>query len=689
MQHQLWTRGALVCAMLSFSTYAHADLLGYWTANAPNEDGIVANDFGNEEYVAEFGLDGDAGFTVDGGGVTGAAGDYGMEFFGIDEDYAEVMIPGIEYHEITIAGWVNGNQTGAWSGLFQTRDDPPIGIGYHNDTSRLSYTWNDNNGNSWDFPASSPDGDNLFIEEGEWTFVALSLDPNAASLFVGPKGGELLSATNDIPHLTQAPSGEGWRFGEDNCCGTERNFEGVMDDFAIWNHRLLPDEIAALHAMEKIPTDFTERTGGKRQVDIAGTDIGADAVDGVVSNLAMGSTPTEGPGLAQHWYEGNVRPGNDPGGVDFFLDPDDPIVEPFATSTTWWAGGQKQNIVSDLAFRGYPGEIAAQGGTAPIDNYGVKLEGEYFVKANGELLIRDGIDDFAMIAIDQDGNGELDSLNFDDISNEDAGLLGPDGAIGDVIVFDDSWSNIDGSNQMEETHGLATFENIPEGGEWRKIEIWMSEAGGGDAGIVYAGEPDDPDIFDQTSVDGISQQQIDAYVIRNDEFRSTALRLESGESAGALNPGVEYILQVGSDASDRFVIDDGNGVLTTTLDVAGAEITVQVDGTLSDGSEYQIFDADNVTGSDSLTLNFADASQWDLSRLGEGIIVFGVGDSSCNPNTMGDVDGSGDVAFADFLILSQNFGQTVGGAESVPEPSGLLLFGLAGLCCGILRRRRN
>ena len=58
-------------------------------------------------------------------------------------------------------------------------------------------------------------------------------------------------------------------------------------------------------------------------------------------------------------------------------------------------------------------------------------------------------------------------------------------------------------------------------------------------------------------------------------------------------------------------------------------------------------------------------------------------------HTTGDIDCSGDVAFADFLVLSQNFGQTVGGAESVPEPSSLALFGFAALLGGFLRRRRS
>lgn len=56
------------------------------------------------------------------------------------------------------------------------------------------------------------------------------------------------------------------------------------------------------------------------------------------------------------------------------------------------------------------------------------------------------------------------------------------------------------------------------------------------------------------------------------------------------------------------------------------------------------------------------------------------------PYENGDIDCDGTIAFADFLALSTNFGQTAA-AASVPEPSSamLLLFGLVGLA---IRRRR-
>ena len=52
----LWTGCAVVCAMLAITSSANAELLGYWSANSPNDDFEVQNDFGNADYVAIFGF---------------------------------------------------------------------------------------------------------------------------------------------------------------------------------------------------------------------------------------------------------------------------------------------------------------------------------------------------------------------------------------------------------------------------------------------------------------------------------------------------------------------------------------------------------------------------------------------------------------------------------------------------------
>lgn len=54
----------------------------------------------------------------------------------------------------------------------------------------------------------------------------------------------------------------------------------------------------------------------------------------------------------------------------------------------------------------------------------------------------------------------------------------------------------------------------------------------------------------------------------------------------------------------------------------------------------------------------------------------------------GDIDCNGEVSFGDFLILSENFGTSVG-AASVPEPSGLTILGALGITLYIVRRRRQ
>ena len=89
---------------------------------------------------------------------------------------------------------------------------------------------------------------------------------------------------------------------------------------------------------------------------------------------------------------------------------------------------------------------------------------------------------------------------------------------------------------------------------------------------------------------------------------------------------------------------------------------------------------------------------------------------TCDPNTLGDADGNGEVAFLDFLILADNFGQKTNDhrlgdfdcngevtfldflilalnfgtsveAQPVPEPSGLTICGVFGLSVLMLRKR--
>jgi hypothetical protein len=81
------------------------------------------------------------------------------------------------------------------------------------------------------------------------------------------------------------------------------------------------------------------------------------------------------------------------------------------------------------------------------------------------------------------------------------------------------------------------------------------------------------------------------------------------------------------------------------------------DGTVL-GAEFQTFTFD-LPSAESLDLRIEVFTNEGAERVGiDNLRV--IGDSlGCDPNTMGDIDGSGDVAFADFLVLSANFGQAV------------------------------
>lgn len=56
--------------------------------------------------------------------------------------------------------------------------------------------------------------------------------------------------------------------------------------------------------------------------------------------------------------------------------------------------------------------------------------------------------------------------------------------------------------------------------------------------------------------------------------------------------------------------------------------------------------------------------------------------------SQGDIDANGKVEFADFLALSANFGQSAAGAAAVPEPASLLGLLLGAFALGSLRQRR-
>ena len=224
---------------------ARGELLGYWSADLTAGQGdVLLNDLEDPDLDGEMV---DVSYSADSQGHTGEAGDYALQFEGFDEDY--VAIPPIEefFEAITLTAWVNGVPNGGWTGLIVSRDPvSPLYLGFYGETTDLAYVWNDNSGDTWGWVSG------VSVSEDEWTFVALTVEEDQATMFAGQKGGELQYASNEIEHFEQESLTE-WRLAEDDCCGGTRNFAGLMDDVSIWNEALDIEQLEALHAGTETP----------------------------------------------------------------------------------------------------------------------------------------------------------------------------------------------------------------------------------------------------------------------------------------------------------------------------------------------------------------------------------------------------------------------------------------------------
>ncbi|MGA2244373.1 MAG: LamG-like jellyroll fold domain-containing protein [Verrucomicrobiota bacterium] len=205
---------------------------------------------------------------------------------------------------VTILAWLHPNAhiTGAEGVVFSRNSTHPIGVGYLGirfPEDEIGYTWNQDNANTYYWPSK------LFVPPSQWSFVALTIAPTQAILYLGTNG-VLLSATNSIAHDVEPWDGP-TAIGADTLSVPGTVFDGQMDEVAVFNHTLSPAQIATLYTTALVggPVALSWQASGTNLVLswLRGTLLQAPNLVGPWTPNSSATSPyTLVPGEAQMFY---------------------------------------------------------------------------------------------------------------------------------------------------------------------------------------------------------------------------------------------------------------------------------------------------------------------------------------------------------------------------------------------------
>lgn len=184
------------------------------------------------------------GNSVDGGSLEFALGHEDDPVEGWTTSPDRVIIPPLSLYsnELTITAWVKrkGIQypfSGIvfcrydhdGDGVFKSAGDTCAGISFGRD-HELRYHWDDD---YWNI------NQGLYIEDQIWTFVALTVTPDEAYMYVRSLGGDLRPGSNYKPHVIEEFLGPTY-IGEDSH-NQPRNIRALVDDVRIYNEIAMSD----------------------------------------------------------------------------------------------------------------------------------------------------------------------------------------------------------------------------------------------------------------------------------------------------------------------------------------------------------------------------------------------------------------------------------------------------------------
>lgn len=167
---------------------------------------------------------------------------------------------GITTDTFTVSAWVKrtGEQSD-WSGIVYARtlpDNVPSSGLNVNTNGTLRYNWTED---KWPYnPVDATGDDGFILPDGEWAFVAMTVEPTQAQLYVIEENGTVHSGANELAHLPETFAGA-FVVGHDRLKSEGldgRYFTGVVDEVMIFDEALGEAELLEVAFIPE-PTTFS------------------------------------------------------------------------------------------------------------------------------------------------------------------------------------------------------------------------------------------------------------------------------------------------------------------------------------------------------------------------------------------------------------------------------------------------
>lgn len=171
--------------------------------------------------------------------VDGVVGTGALSLNGSNEYIETVPFFSETTNKLTMTAWVKLNDLDAFDGVIVHRDATTMGLLIGQSADKVGYLWNAD-AQTFGF-LGGPD-----LNTDVWTFIAVVIEPDKATLYAQELGGTLNSGINYNDHAELTITDGRFNIGLDPASGTTRYLDGLIDDVRVYNRALSPFEIQAL-----------------------------------------------------------------------------------------------------------------------------------------------------------------------------------------------------------------------------------------------------------------------------------------------------------------------------------------------------------------------------------------------------------------------------------------------------------